>query len=486
LAEKSDSTIIRPGRNCWRIERADRLALIVDAADYFHHAKDAMLKARKTVYMVGWDFDTRIRFEPGARTLDGPDRLGRFLRWLDRNRPELCVRVLKWDIGALQSIGRGSTPLFMLNWMTSDRVEFRLDSAHPVGAAHHQKIVVIDDVLAFCGGLDMTANRWDTREHLDDDRRRQGHRRKPWHDATTAVDGPVARALGEIARQRWLRATGSKLEPPPPLDTIWPDELEPTFHNVDVAIARTIPDYEGQTEVREIERLYLDCIAAARQSIYCETQYLASHKVVEALVARLSEENGPEIVVVNPETAQGFVESEVMDSSRSQLLAAIRAADRHDRFRLLRPVTRKGRPIYVHAKILVVDDRLLRVGSSNLNNRSMGFDTECDIAFEAAPGNEAHRRTIAAVRNDLIAEHFDTDKERVASVVAAEGGSLVRAIERLQADAQPGERTLKAIRPVENSFIGEAVADCPLFDPERTPHPWRDLIDRLKAMLPNS
>lgn len=483
MTDRSNGPILRPDRNCWRIERAHRFALIVDAADYFRHAKDAILKARKSVYLIGWDFDTRIRFEPGGKKLEGPDRLGAFLRWIDRNRPELAVHVLKWDLGALQTIARGTTPLFMLNWMTSRRVEFRLDSCHPVGAAHHQKIVVVDDVLAFCGGLDMTSNRWDTREHLDDDPRRQGHRRKPWHDATTAVDGSVARALGEIARERWRRATGRELEPPPPLTPIWPDELRPTFCDVDVAIARTIPDYDGQAEIREIERLYVDCIEKTRHSIYCETQYFASRRIAEAIARRLAEEDGPEIVIINPEDAKGLIESEVMGASRSRLIEIVRAADRHGRFRFLRPVTRQGRSIYVHAKILVIDDRLLRVGSSNLNNRSMGFDTECDLAFEAAPDAMEKRQTIAEVRNDLIAEHFGIGKERVAAAIRNDGGSLVRAIDRLRADARPGERTLMPIEVEENGTFDDAVADTELFDPERPPHPWRAVVDRVKAML---
>src|SRR5512134_2670071 len=164
-----------PGRTCWRIERADRLALIVDAADYFRLAKAAMLKAQHSIMLIGWDFDTRIKFEPKTQTLEGPNRLGEFLSWLPKNRPTTRIYVLKWDLGMLQALGRGMTPVFILDWMTGKRLRFKLDSAHPVGAAHHQKIIVIDDALAFCGGIDMTADRWDTREHLDDD----PHRRTP-------------------------------------------------------------------------------------------------------------------------------------------------------------------------------------------------------------------------------------------------------------------------------------------------------------------
>ncbi|MGN6549108.1 MAG: phospholipase D-like domain-containing protein [Pararhizobium sp.] len=477
--------IIVPGRNCWRIEQCDRLALIVDAADYFRVAKEAILKARHVVYLIGWDFDTRIRFEPGGKTLEGPDRLGPFLRWLDRHRPGLRIYVLKWDLGALQTLSRGTTPLFVLNLMTSKRVRFQLDSAHPLGAAHHQKIVVIDDVIAFCGGLDMTANRWDTRRHLDDDPRRQGRHHGPWHDATTAVDGAAARAIGDIARERWRRATGRTLDPPPAAEPIWPRDIRPTFRDVPVAIARTIPEYEQQPEVREIEHLYLDGIRSARRAIYCETQYFASDAIVAAMAERLAEEDGPEIVIINPKTAHGEVESEVMDSRRERFLKTIAEADRFGRFRIFYPVTRQGRPVYVHAKILVVDDRLLRVGSSNVNNRSMGFDTECDVAVEAGADDADRRATIAAVRDDLIAEHFDLDPQAVAQKLDESGGSLVTAIDALRQEAEgSGRRTMVPLVPDENGPFDEIVAESVIADPDHVPKPWRALVDRLKAILP--
>ena len=172
--------------------------------------------------------------------------------------------------------------------------------------------------------------------------RRSRRRYGPWHDVTTAVDGEVAQALGELARDRWKRATGEDLEPPPPVESAWPEGLEPSFRDVDVAISRTVPEHEGQGGVHEIEALYLAAIAAARRTIYIESQYFASRKIAEAMAARLREPDGPEIVVINPETADGWLEEEVMGSSRARLLRLVREADRHDRFRLYTPVTAVG------------------------------------------------------------------------------------------------------------------------------------------------
>ncbi|HSP25629.1 MAG TPA: phospholipase D-like domain-containing protein [Saliniramus sp.] len=460
-------SILRPGHNCWRIEHADRLALIVDAADYFRAAKAAILEAEHSVYLIGWDFDARIKFEPEHKTLDGPNKLGPFLRWIGKTRPHVQVYVLKWDLGALHALGRGTTPLFVLDWFTSRRIHFKLDGAHPKAAAHHQKIIVVDDALAFCGGIDITADRWDTREHIDDDPRRlrpSGRRYEPWHDASTMVDGAVAGALGDLARERWRRASGDNLVPPPRRSPIWPEGITPTFTDLDVAIARTQPKQDEEAAVHEIESFYLDAIANAKDAIYWESQYFASRRIVEALAVRLREKDGPDIVVLNPESADGFLESVTMDTARARLLALIHEADHFGRFRIFTPVTKKRRPIYVHAKILIIDDRILRVGSSNINNRSMGFDTECDLIVEDSRNDANLRATITDIRNDLLGEHLGVDAARVAEAIDGQA-SFAKAIDSLLGNG----RSLVPYVPDETNAVEEALAENDLFDPERPP-----------------
>jgi phospholipase D1/2 len=403
------ATILEPGRNCWRVERADRLALIVDAANYFAAAKSAIRQARHAVMLVGWRFDLRIKLEPDRGHAQPPDGLGAFLKAVAAERPGLRIHILQWDAALLATLARQVVPFLALELVWHRRIHFRLDSDRPAGACHHQKILVVDDALAFCGGIDMTADRWDTREHRDGHPcrvRPDGSLYGPFHDATVAVDGPAARALGEFARERWHGATGHRLPAPAGGHGAWPDGLEPTLREVEVAIARTHPPRPGRPAVHEVARLYADALNAARRSIYCETQYLASASIADLLATRLAEPDGPEVVVVNPRHAAGWLEEEAMDTARALLVERLRGADRHGRFRILQPVTAQGEPIYVHAKVLVVDDRLVRVGSSNLNNRSMGFDTECDLAVEAAPGEagDATRAAIRAFRDGLVAE----------------------------------------------------------------------------------
>ncbi len=387
--------------------------------------------------------------------------IGDFIYWLVRRNPDLEVFLLRWDVGALKTLLRGSNIFTLARWMSHPRIHTKLDSVHPTGASHHQKIVVIDDCVAFCGGIDMTSERWDTRCHRDADPGRigpNGKPYKPWHDATTAMQGPAAAALGDLSRDRWERAGGKRIAPVEPITDCWPDGLAPDFRNVQVGIARTRPDMPGCPEVREIEALFLGQIAAAKTSIYAESQYFASRTIAEAIAARLAEPDGPEIVIVNPETAQGWLEPLAMDTARARLVTALRRRDPHGRLRLYHPFTAKGAPIYVHAKVMIVDGRILRIGSANMNNRSMGLDTECDVAIDAGDeGGEA----IRAIRDGLIAEHLGVSVEEVASRIAATG-SIIQTIEALRNDGH-------SLRPYEIPEVGAVeawLADNEVLDPE--------------------
>lgn len=469
MDESDHEPILRAGDTCREIATADRVACIVDAADYFLHAKSALLQARRRIVLIGWDVDTRIRLDPRIADDEVPDVLGDFLRWLIDNRPELEIHVLRWSTGAFTGILRGVAPPFVQDLLTGRRLHYRIDAAHPVSAAHHQKIAVIDDQFAFCGGIDMTVNRWDTSEHLshnefrrDPDDRPHG----PWHDVTVALDADAARVVASVALDRWEAATGESLKPLVDTDgpDIWPTDLDVTFTDCDVAVARTIPQYDDRPQVEEIRRLYRAAFAAARRTIYIESQYLAAREVADALAERLAEPDGPEIVLVLPRHADSPVERLAMDGARHKLLQLLWRADKYDRFRAFYPVTAEGDPIYVHAKVLIVDDVLLRIGSSNLNNRSLGFDSECDVAIEADPNDPADgalRETILSMRTRLLSEHLGVDHEVFDDAVAQEN-SLVGAVDRLTG---PG-RTLEAFDHETIDGEESVIAENELVDPE--------------------
>jgi phosphatidylserine/phosphatidylglycerophosphate/cardiolipin synthase-like enzyme len=476
-----DDRLLTPGQTCWRVAPADRFAPIIDAADYFRHVKAAMLRARHRIVLVGWDFDSRVTFERGEKTLPGPNQLGAFLYWMVWKRPGLDIYVLKSNLRllpAFDGLWFALTPVSLLNQISSRRLHFAIDGAHPIGSVHHQKIVVIDDAVAFCGGIDLTVERWDTRAHKDDNRHRRtaGRSYGPRHDVGLAVDGAAARALGEQALARWQTATKQSLTQVEAKHSAWPSKLQPSLRNVDVGIARTVPELEDRPEVREVEALNLAAIASARRTVYVENQYLASRTMAEALAARLREDDGPEIVIVLARRGNNPLERGTMDSARHRLIRLLWEADGHGRLGIYWPVTDGGAPIYVHSKVLVVDDRLLRIGSSNFNNRSMGFDSECDVAIEAQPVKSEHddvRREIASLRNELVAEHLGVSVSELNEAIG-EHRSVLKAIEALRGDG-------KTLRPfTERTVANEAgpLAENDLMDPDHVPRSLTRSVQR--------
>lgn len=485
-ARVGDDRLLLPGQTCWQLARADQFSHIIDAADYFKHVKAAMLRAQHRIMLIAWDLDARMSFERGTKTLPGPNQLGAFLYWLMWKRPELEIYLLKSNLRllpAFDDLWYGITPVTLMNRLSSKNMHFAVDPAHPVGAVHHQKIVVVDDAVAFCGGLDLTIERWDTPAHEDENRGRRtfGRSYGPRHEVATAVDGAAARALGQQARERWETATGQSLDPVDAKHIAWPGKLEPALLDVEVAIARTLPELDNRAEVREVEALNLAAIAAAQDVIYLENQYLASRDLVNALAARLREEDGPEIVIVLPRSSESPLEQQSMDSARHLLIQVLWAADVHHRLGIYWPVTDTGTPIYVHSKVLTIDERLLRIGSSNLNNRSMGFDSECDVAIEADQNDSDHddvRGEIISVRHQLVSEHLGVSVEEFESELGR-SESFLKAVEEIRGQG----RTLQPF--TEEAIADEAspLAENELMDPKRVPRSLTRSVQRLIASL---
>jgi phospholipase D1/2 len=427
-----------------------------------------MLRARRRIMLIGWDFDYRAAFEADNGSLPGPNHLGPFLHWLVWRRSDLDVYVLKSNLRLLPAFDGfwfGIAPVSLLNRITPSRMHFVVDGAHPPGAVHHQKIVVVDDTVAFCGGIDLTLGRWDTRQHLGKDSRRKGAGQPygPRHEVATICDGDAARAFGELARERWRAATGERLTPVRSPQTIWPTAVEEPLRDVEVGIARTLPALAERAEVREVEALNLAAVAAAEHVIYLENQYLAARALAEALAARLKEPDGPEVVIVLPRSSESRLEQQSMDSARQRLLRLLWDADKHGRLGVYWPVAAGGVPIYVHSKVMVIDDRLMRIGSSNLNNRSLGFDSECDIALEAGH-DTGLAREIAYARDDLLAEHLGVSIDDFRAELDR-CGSLLSAVDSLRTIG----RSLRKFTPTMTSAEAGPLAENDLMDPSSVP-----------------
>lgn len=461
----SRPALFAPGTNCWEVAGASRASVLIDGAEYFLHLEAALRQARRSMFIVGWDFDGRIRLR-----LDQPPEasppLGYLLRQLVEEKPDLHVHILVWSVSVLHGPSAVAPALLGSPWEDHPRIHMKLDTRHPIYAAHHQKIVCIDGRLAFAGGIDLTVRRWDRTSHAPDDPERadlDGAIYPPVHDLQMAVDGEAARTLCRMAADRWLLATGQRPNTPADdADDGWPPELRADFRDVPVAIARTEPAYDGRAGVCEIGALTLDMIAAARRSIYIEAQYMTAPKVGDALASRLEEPDGPDIVVVMTYRSKGLIERFAMASNRDRLIRRLVQADRFKRLRVFYPVVPAPNgetQVIVHSKLIVIDDMVVRVGSSNLNNRSIGLDTECDLAIEAR--TEAERRAVGAIRNRLLAEHLDCREAAVAEALSREEG-LAAAVDRLNVKAR-GLRPFPAMtgagptRPVFGSSLLDPV-----------------------------
>ena len=429
--EARKPAVLQPGRNCWRVAQATRAAVLIDADAYFARLDQALRAARRSILVLGWDLDAAIRLRPDA---GDDERLGPLLRSLVEARPDLEIRILVWNLSTLHAPSATLPMLFGEEWQKHPRIQLRLDADHPAYAAQHEKIIAIDDAIAFVGGIDLTVDRWDTSEHLAVDSRRRtpaGKAYGPIHDIQLLVEGEAARAVAECARDRWRQVTGEHVRPSPCGGDLWPADLRPDLMDVRVGVARTRPRWKGREAVEESAQLRYDAVAAARRSVYIEAQYLTDFRLGDIVAERLQEPDGPEFVMVVTRTMHGVVEGLIMNGNRRRLVRRLKRADRYDRLRVYHPVVpgEDGEcEVLIHAKILIVDDVFLRIGSSNLNNRSTGLDLECDLGIEA--NNPAARRSIAAIRERLLAEHLGVAPEAMAEACAAEQ-SMIRAIGRM-------------------------------------------------------
>ena len=479
---------LRPGLTCWRRERAHRAAVLHDGAAYFAAARAALVRAQRTVTLIGWSFDPRVRLLPSAGEPDSDQTMADLLRALKAARPELTIRILIWDMPWPISAGNDHTP-DSVRASLGTGIDFRIDGTLPYGACQHQKILVIDDRIAFCGGSDFEVNRWDTPAHRDRDPRRRlpsGEDYPPRHDVMMLVDGPAAGALADLARERWRRATGETLSPTvgSPTDP-WPETVAPLLTEVEVGLSRTEPALAGREAVAENAALYLATIRGAKDIIYLENQYLASPVVADALRARLEEPDGPEIVIVLSERSPNGFDRLTMDSARRGLIKGLRRADRHGRLRIVAPHTPKGQPILIHSKVAIIDRRLLRIGSTNLNNRSFGYDTECDLSIELRTDDAAGRAALDRVLHALLGHHGGCPADIFAQAYA-ERGSLRAVIDDPVLMASPRLCTLV---PSHRGPIARLVEAFHLGDPAGSGDAWRPwrrrkVLSRARAALP--
>ena len=474
--------LLRPGRNCWRIEQATRAAFLVDGEAYFGAVRATLARATRSFYILGWDIDTRMHLVPGGAGDGLPQELGPFLNAIIARHEGMHGYVLAWDYAMLYALEREWWSF--LRFSRSGNLSFRLDDRHPLGGSHHQKVIVVDDSVAFVSGFDLAGSRWDTSEHACRHALRKnpgGLTYGPFHDVGIMVEGPCARALGELCRERWRRATGrvDEVADERPARSPWPHSIAPALSNVPVAISRTEPAYQKHAAVSEVRRLHLDAIATARRFILAENQYFTSTIVARALTQRLTQFEPPDVALIVPATESGWLETSTMGVLRARVHAGLRAADARSRYRMYCPVHPCDAPdppcINVHSKVMIVDDELVTVGSANLSNRSMCLDTECNLAIEAR-GDARIRDAIAALRARLLGEHLGVDPE-----IVLRATQTMRLHEAIASLADRTRRHLTPLDPRVDPALDALVPDHEVLDPDRPLDPEVIIADLLPA-----
>jgi phosphatidylserine/phosphatidylglycerophosphate/cardiolipin synthase-like enzyme len=444
-----------------RPTHADRLAFLVDSQAYFEAFADAVARAQRSVFILGWEVDSGIRLgRDGSAGTESPT-LSAFLSDVLADRPELQIHVLCWDWSMIYVLERELWPRQKMDRDTHERLHFHLDGEHPVGASHHEKIVVVDDRVAFIGGIDLGRRRWDTRDHAPEDPRRvspSGNPYRPFHDVQALVSGRAARDLGHRCRERWRRATGTDLPfPEQSSNDPWPESVEPVCLDVPLSLIRTDP----AEELFETEAWHTSALVKAEKLIYIENQYLTSQAVRRALTNRLDRAPAPEIIIVTSRESGGWLEQASMDAERARILDCLAAADPGGRVAAWWPDIGDGESPTVHTKLTVVDDRFAYLGSANLSNRSMGLDTEIGLGMDGSV-SQPLADAITGLRRELLAEHLDCTPEALAEA-EREAGGVIEAVNALRS----GDRTLRDLEASDHPLADIVAPIKDLFDPER-------------------
>ncbi|WP_415835658.1 phospholipase D-like domain-containing protein [Corallococcus soli] len=483
------TSILNAGRNYWARSETHDAGVLVDARDYYRELYRAIRKARRSIVIMGWQFDsdvTLLRGEDLEEAHGGEVRLLPLLDQMCRENPELHVYILAWDFSMLLAMEREWMQHLLFNWTTNERLRFRFDSSSPLYAAHHQKLVVVDGVQAFTGGMDVCDCRWDDRDHparskLRCDSGRDPH--GPYHDVQTVLTGPAVKPLAELFEARWAHSGGGEIR------------LEPVARD-DVSFQATMPAPPGpvaisrtfgktilppQEEVQEIRALYVDAIAAAERFIYIENQYFSSRAIYDALVKRMraAGRGRLQVMLVLPRQPEALREQIAMGVAQVRLLRALREVARETGHGFaVYGSAAKGEDgsdvfTYIHSKVMVVDDTFLTVGSANTTNRSLGLDSELNLSWEAQAPGDAVSKAIRRIRVSLMAEHAG-----LAGVSAlrplVEADALVETLDRV---AQEGLLRLRP-HPLETVFDQN-----PLFKPLE---PEDFLIDPEESVLDES
>ena len=399
------------------------LRVLIDGEESFGAMAEAIAAARSHVEIAGWHIEPDFRLASDGDTLEG---------LLAAAGQRADVRVLLWGGAPLPPPfrpRRGEARDVQTTLGRHRGVRCALDSKERLLHCHHEKLVVVDGEVAFVGGFDFSrlgASRLDASHHPP---------KEPmgWHDATFRIEGPLVADVAAHFRLRWSDVTGETLpEPRPPAPA----------GNIEAQLVRTVPEgvYGGldRGEFTILES-YVDALDGARDFVYLENQFLWSSEVVKILAGKLQNPPSPDFRLVLVLPAKPTTGN---DDTLGQLAVLAEADDGADRFVACTLYGRDGRraaPVYVHAKIGIVDDRWLTIGSGNLNNHSLFNDSEVNVV--------THDTGLTRdTRCRLWAEHLELPVEELRDRPPAEVvdelwiPTALEQLERREAGAPPTHR----------------------------------------------
>ncbi len=482
--------LLVPGLTCATLHGAPRSGVLVDGRDFFRAFHDAACRAERSILLAGWQFASQVELLRGDDAADcgHPVRLAPFLRALCEEKPELEIHILAWDSSAVFTLEREPLQHLRFHVLGHGRIHYRIDNVHPFGASHHQKLVVIDRSIAFLGSMDLCNSRWDDRAHEAKNPLRGSWLRThgPYHEVQAYVTGDAVDVLRGLFARRWQLATGDALpEPELPRREL---RIRPSFEVTAprVGLARTVPRMKDPAvdPVQELFQLHLRAIATARRCIYLETQYFSCNELGDALERRMTDGGPPlEIVIVLPEKSAGLKERISIGIYQQRILARLgetagRTGHRLGVYYSAAPGEDGDVPVFIHSKVLAVDDRFLLVSSANAANRSMGFDTELGIAWEAP----APTASLRDARIDLLAEQCGLPPAGAGELLAQPAGLVTR----LDALARARRHRLRIHRRNADEKAGPILSwlfpDSTPFDPDN-PQAMEDLLPEPGVLL---
>lgn len=462
--------IFRQGVNCVDVFEDLDIRVLVSGKTYFDELVESLEHAQSTIYIAGWELEGQMWLQPDT---PAPVTLEAFLKRLISQRPSLNVYMLIWDLSEMKRMANNPILAFRPSWFPHRRLKLRFDDHYPFGGCHHQKYVVIDDAIAYIGGMDLTVGRWDNSEHLAENPDRCdafGVMHPAVQDVQVRVTGEPAKTAGDLFRSRWRRVSRTS-----PITPRFSEPIEfshPTIRAKQVAISRTDP--WDTHPVFEVEQLFIDTIQAAQKYIYIENQYLTSEPIGRVLAARLREPDGPEVIIVGPKDPAGWIEEVTVGLLRWRVIEAIRNADQFGRLRIVYPMisVESETSLYIHSKLMIVDDSFVRVGSANISQRSFRIDTELDLSFTTDDVN-----AVRSLLAELLATYFGLSSTDLEGFVE-DPNRTIRST--LDYEMEVGrDRTLKTLgKPPDARAVSFAQDGDILFDPDeaRTLAQVTDLI----------